>query len=304
MLCKLAESGKLDVLGVGRGAVSNLPARVKFFPLDLGNQADLRSQLADFQPTHILHLAAQASVGRAADEAAATWKSNVVDLFHFVEALLATVISTTFIFISSSEVYGRAFLSGEPLTEDAALEPVGSYARTKRVGEEMLADIFAGGRIRLIVLRPFNHIGPNQDERFVVASFAAQIARIEAGLVPPRLETGNLDARRDFLDVRDVARAYSNIIERSNFIEHGAVFNVASGIPRTICSVLQDLRCMARVQFEVVKAPDRQRPSEVLTARGDSERLRKSTGWSPSIAWEQTLSDTLAAARRSYGMDG
>ena len=137
-------------------------------------------------------------------------------------------------------------------------------------GEQLLRDLLPRIGVKLVVLRPFNHIGPGQDERFVVASFAGQIARIEAGLVPPCLEVGNLSSYRDFLDVADVAAAYADLIGRAESLPDGSVFNISSGQPRTIASVLEDLRARARVPFEIRVAPERVRPAEIPLAAGDA----------------------------------
>ncbi len=220
-LTALASAGHAALLGLGRGVGTHMPAGAEFRAIDLGDYAGLAACLRNFRPSHVLHLAAQASVGQAQGAGAETWRTNVAGLLNLAEGLLAEAPECTLIFVSSSEVYGRAFLSGEPVTEDTVPEPVGIYARTKRVGEEMLTEVLAGSRNRLIVLRPFNHTGPGQDERFVVPAFAHQIARIEAGLIPPRLAVGNLDSYREFLDVRDVARAYAMIIESSDRLEQG-----------------------------------------------------------------------------------
>lgn len=296
-LAALGQAGAEALLGIGRGSAPTLPAGADFQKVDLADRAGLAACLRDFQPSHVLHLAAQASVGQAAGAGLETWRANVVGLFNLAESLLAEVPTATLIFASSSEVYGRAFLSGQALNEDVAPQPVGVYAHTKRVGEEMLADVLAGSRIRLVILRPFNHTGPGQDERFVVPAFAHQIARIEAGRMPPRLAVGNLDAYREFLDVRDVARAYARVVEYSDVLAHGTVLNVASGQPRTIASVLEDLTQLARVPFEVVLEPTRMRPSEIPLASGDAGRLRAATGWAPQVAWSETLASVLTDAR-------
>ena len=283
------------LLGAGRGG-EGLP-HPDFRALELTDRAAVRACLADFAPTHILHLAALSSVGQAAQAAAETWQANVGGLLNLAEAVAAVAPGATLVFASSGEVYGRAFLSGAALDETAAPQPMNSYARSKWAGEQVLQDILGTGPGRLIVLRPFNHTGPGQDERFVVASFAGQIARIEAGLVPPRLEVGNLSARREFLDVRDVVAAYLAVLAAGD-VPSGSVFNVASGTPRTIASVLEDLRALARVPFEVVVAPDRLRPSEIAVAAGDAGRLRAATGWAPEIPWRETLVSVLEDARR------
>ncbi len=293
----ISAAGVEAILGVGRGAAASLPSGAGYREVDLLDRAGLDACLRDFQPSHVLHLAAQASVGQAAGAGAETWRSNVAGLLNLAEALLAEAPAATLLFASSSEVYGRAFLGDKPVTEESPPQPVGVYARTKRVGEEMLQDVLAGSEVRLILLRPFNHTGPGQDERFVVPAFARQIARIEAGRAPPRLAVGNLDARREFLDVRDVARAYVSVIEASETIAPGTILNVASGQPRTIASVLEDLTRLARVPFEVVVDPNRLRPSEIPVATGDTGRMHAATGWAPQVPWAETLANVLEDAR-------
>ncbi len=293
----LSRAGVDALLGVGRGTASDLPAGATFRGVDLADRAGLADCLRAFRPSHVLHLAAQASVGQAASAGLETWRTNVSGLLNLAEALLAEASTACLVFASSSEVYGRAFLPGVPVNEDVDPQPVGVYARTKRAGEEMLADVLAGSGVRLIILRPFNHTGPGQDERFVVPAFAHQIARIELGRIPPRLAVGNLEARREFLDVRDVVQAYAQVIAASEQIASGTVLNVASGFPRTIASVLEDLTRLARVPFEVVIDPSRLRPSEISIASGDVGRLHAATGWAPQIPWSETLADVLADVR-------
>ncbi len=293
----LARGDGNTVLGVGRDVSPALPGGTAFRVIDLADRKGLAACLRDFRPSHILHLAAQASIGTALEAGLETWRTNVAGLLNLAEALLAEAPQSTLLFVSSSEVYGRAFLSGELVTEETAPEPVGTYALTKRVGEEMLADILAGSCVRLIILRPFNHTGPGQDERFVVPAFAHQIARIEAGLIPPRLLVGNLDPYREFLDVRDVARAYAMVIAESHRIDLPTILNIASGEPRRIGNVLDDLTHLAKAPFEVVVEPSRARPSEIRLVSGDCSRIRAAIGWVPQIPWLDTLAAALDDAR-------
>jgi GDP-4-dehydro-6-deoxy-D-mannose reductase len=283
------------IVGIGRGKSLALPPGATFQSLDLLDQSALSDFISVYRPTEILHLAAIASVQQSAHAPGETWRVNLVGLLNLAEAVIRFTPDATLFFVSSGEVYGRAFLSGRPLTEGAIPEPQGAYACSKWFGETLLGDVMKDGRY--LVLRPFNHIGPGQDERFVVPSFAGQIARIEAGLVPPVLEVGNLDAARDFLPVADVVRAYASLIAQGSQIESGTVFNVASGQPRSIASVLEDLRRHALVPFEVRIAPDRMRPSEIPVAAGDASRLSAATGWAPREDWDRTLSDILVHAR-------
>ncbi|MFD0936739.1 NAD-dependent epimerase/dehydratase family protein, partial [Methylobacterium trifolii] len=272
-------AGTATVVGIGRGSFGSLPEGADYRQLDLLDQASLATFVAAFRPTDILHLAALSSVQQAGDLPTETWRANLVGLLNLAEAAMEIASPPNLFFVSSGEVYGRAFLSGAPLSEETEPQPVGSYPLSKRLGEQMLRDVLAKSDAKLIVLRPFNHIGPGQDERFVVASFAGQIARIEAGSRPPWIEVGNLSASRDFLDIDDVVGAYLGLIAQVDALESGAVFNICSGLPRTIESVLADLRAMARVPFEVRIAPDRMRPSEIAVAAGDAGRLTAATGW-------------------------
>lgn len=285
------------IVGIGRGSPDALPAGVGFRQIDLLDGAALSAFVAAYRPTDVLHLAAMASVQQSADAPTETWRVNLVGLLNLAEAVARSAGGARFVFVSSGEVYGRAFLAGHALSEAVAPLPLGAYARSKWFGEQILLDVLRNSGVRLVILRPFNHIGPGQDERFVVPSFAGQIARIEAGLVPPVLEVGNLAAARDFLPVGDVVRAYATLIARAEEIADGSVFNVASGRPRSIESVLADLRGHARTPFAVRIAADRMRPSEIPVAAGDASRLTAAIGWVPNEDWDAALAGVLADAR-------
>ncbi|MEH3061766.1 MAG: GDP-mannose 4,6-dehydratase [Methylobacterium radiotolerans] len=284
------------VAGIGRGRSPRLPEGVTYAAIDLLDETALGGFVARFRPTAILHLAGLASVADSASGPGQTWRVNVNGLMNLVAAVEA-VPGCTFFFVSSGEVYGSAFLAGHALSEAVEPLPRNTYARSKWVGEQLLRDLLPRIGVKLVVLRPFNHIGPGQDERFVVASFAGQIARIEAGLVPPCLEVGNLSSYRDFLDVADVANAYADLIGRADSLADGSVFNISSGQPRTIASVLEDLRARARVPFEIRIAPERVRPTEIPLAAGDAGRLHAATGWQPRVTWDAALTRVLDDAR-------
>lgn len=300
------------IVGIGRGLPNRLPDGVTFRQIDLLNGDEVSAFVADFKPTDVLHLAAMASVQQSADAPTETWRANIVGLLNLAEAVTRSAPGSNFYFVSSGEVYGRAFLGGAAVAEDVEPVPVGSYARSKWFGEQILADVLGKSDlgksdfgksglgksgIRLVILRPFNHIGPGQDERFVVPSFAGQIARIEAGLAPPVLEVGNLAAERDFLPIGDVVQAYVGLIERADEIRSGTVFNIASGLPRSIASVLSDLTALSRASFETRVAADRMRASDIPLALGDASRLKAAIAWAPKADWNQTLESILSSAR-------
>lgn len=266
---------------------------------DIADTAAVEAAVAALRPDLVLHLAAQSSVGAAAGGAAETWRVNAVGALSLAEALARHAPEATVLFTSSSEVYGAAFNDG-PLDEDTPPRPQNAYARSKLAAEGALSDVLPP-TARLVIARAFNHTGPGQDERFALPSFAAQIARIEAGLAPPRIMVGNLDAERDFLHVDDVVAAYLALVEAATRLPHRALVNVASGVPRRIGDLLDALVAQARVPLAIVQDPARMRPSDVPRATAAPERLRAWTGWGPASTMETMLADVLVSARTHGG---
>ncbi len=252
--------------------------------------------VADFKPDLVLHLAAQSSAGASLKAAEETWRVNFDGTLELASALAHHAPGATFFFVSSSETYGENFRSG-PADETTPLAPANAYARSKAAAESMLPDVLRADQ-RLIVVRPFNHTGPGQDTRFVLPAFAAQIADIEAG-GPPVLRTGNLDAMREFLDVRDVSAAYVALLRADTGAR--ATFNVASGRAHRVGDILEMLRARSRRAFTVENDPERMRPSDIPHAAGSSARLHALTGWAPQIPLEATLDALLDYWRARRG---
>ncbi|MCC6920769.1 MAG: GDP-mannose 4,6-dehydratase [Alphaproteobacteria bacterium] len=271
-----------------------LPAGVALHDVDLAEGSETAGMVQAARPDVVLHLAGAASVAvKAGEGGRIAWRDNVQTTITLASELRATHKSPAILLASSAEVYGRNLLGSAPTTEETAPRPAGVYGRTKLAAEQAIADI-VGDAGQAIALRLFNSAGPGQDERFVVSAFAAQVARIEAGQAPPVLRVGNLDSERDFLDVRDTARAWALLADAAWARRLSAtVFNVASGEPRSIRSIVDDLAHLARRRFEVEIDPARARPSEIPRASGDARRLAAATGWQPRISWLTTLSDTL-----------
>jgi GDP-4-dehydro-6-deoxy-D-mannose reductase len=253
--------------------------------------------VARFEPDLIVHLAAQTSVGESKREAETTWRANFDGSFALASACARFAPSVTFFFVSSSEVYGRSFLSG-PVREDAPLQPMNVYARSKAAAEQVIADVLPA-QARVVIVRAFNHTGPGQDERFVLPSFAAQIARIEARLQPPEIRVGNLAAQRDFLDVRDVCRAYVALINATPALPAHSVFNISSGSSRSIRSLLEILSSKSSVRFEVIVDHKRLRSVEIPDAVGRNDLLKAAIEWSPIHRIDETLADLLHFARNN-----
>ncbi|MBU6449007.1 MAG: GDP-mannose 4,6-dehydratase [Rhodospirillales bacterium] len=241
------------------------------------------------KPDALLHLAAISTPAKAASAPDHAWAVNVQGTLNLARSVLAHAASCRFIFISSAEVYGRAFLAGMPVTEETPPEPLTPYAGTKAEAEAALAALPG---LRLLRLRPTNHTGPGQTPAFVVPAFARQIARIEEGLQPPILTTGNLNARRDFLDVQDVCAAYARALTLPSFVP-GEILNIGAGATQRIGDVLETLLGLSKARIRVEADPAKQRASEIPAAEIDTTRAKARLGWAPRIPIQETLSATL-----------
>jgi GDP-4-dehydro-6-deoxy-D-mannose reductase len=257
--------------------------------------------IAATRPSLVLHLGAHSSIAEAHKPGAARamHAANVLGTMNLADAVRKRAPGARFVFASSGEVYGAAFANPGPLTETSPVLPTNPYARSKLAAEMLLQDCLSDV-CPVIVLRLMNHTGAGQDERFVVPSFAAQIARIEAGLQQPILKVGNLTAERDFLDVDDVVAAYLAICTAAIPLGY-TVYNVSSGAAQPIRGIVDALIREARVPIEVEIDPSRLRPSDIARAVTDSSRLRSATGWRPAISWNDTLAAVLAHARGGSG---
>lgn len=263
--------------------LSATDARVQFVPCDIlhAQGADIRALIAREQPNHLYHLAGAAS--GAASDRDAVFAANVTATQYVMAAVSDEAPLCRMLFASTGYVYGSCD-PGRPAREDDALHPSGIYAESKRAAEPFA---HAAGAI---VARAFNHTGPEQTEAFAVPAFARQIARIERDEQQPQIHVGNLEARRDFLDVRDVVRAYHLLMEQGT---PGATYNVCSGQAPAMSDILSELLALSPASIEVVPDPARMRPSDLPVSVGDPSKLKSQTGWQPQIPFEQTLRDTL-----------
>ena len=258
--------------------------------VDITDREALRDHVAAIRPDAVFHLAAIAAPADASRDPDAAWRVNLGGTLNLARACLD--VSALLMFVSSADAYGASFVATRPLDEAAPLAPLNTYGATKAAADLALGAMAADG-LRAIRLRPFNHTGPGQSASFAVPAFARQIARIESGQQPPVIEVGALDTARDFLDVRDVCAAYVTALERADTLPPRCILNLASGQPRRIGDVLQDLLRASGVAAEVRTDPARLRPSEITIAAGDATLARRLLDWSPRIPWTQTLSDVL-----------
>jgi GDP-4-dehydro-6-deoxy-D-mannose reductase len=262
-------------------------------PLDVTDEEAVDRAVAGLEPTHVIHLAAVSSPPQVSADFTAAWVVNTLSTLNVAHAILRRAPQCWLIFAGSGLVYGDTAKSGRPLDEAALLAPNSDYSATKAAADLALGALTGRG-LKSVRLRLFNHTGPGQTEEFVVPSFAAQIARIEAGLQPPVIRVGNLDATRDFLDVRDVTSAYALVIRKSPELDPGLVLNVASGTPRTIRSILDELLALSCAEITVESDASRMRPSDTPVYVGSAEAARRLLGWAPRHSFSATLSEVLA----------
>lgn len=271
--------------------VLTIKDQLRLIKVDLTQQEAVESLITQTKPDEVYHLAAMASVGASFQNPVATFHNNIDAELFLLEALKKEqLFDTRVLIISSSEVYGYIQPHMLPLAETAALRPGNPYAVSK-IAQEFLGLQYAlSYKMPVIRVRAFNHIGPRQMAGFVVADFASQIAQIEKGEKDPVILVGNLEAKRDFTDVRDMVKAYALLMERG---EIGEVYNIGSGISHRIQDVLDMLIALSTKQITKQIDTTKLRPSDVPEVVADNAKVFHLTGWQSAIAFGETLKDTL-----------
>ncbi len=268
-----------------------------YLDLDLSDGEAVTALVARLEPARIYHLAAQSSAAVSFREPAATLQTNVLGTLNLLEAVrrLPEERRPAMLVIGSAEEYGPQPPDAPPLREDAPLHPISPYGVSK-AAQSLLCRQYAGSYgLRVILTRSFSHTGPGQDDRFVFPAFARQIAAAESGRGPRVIRVGNLEAVRDFLDVRDVIGAYRALIEKG---VAGQVYHVCSGRALSIRQGLDIMLAEARVPVTIEQDPERSRPSDIPVLVGDNSKLRACTGWEPEREITATLAEILTEARK------
>lgn len=243
------------------------------------------------RPDAVIHLAGQTFVPEAFRDPQATFEVNLLGTLNLLQALKQTGFSGSFLYVSSGDVYGQVAEHDLPITESRLPQPRNPYAVSKLSAEVLCRQWSYSEGWRIMVARPFNHVGAGQNEAFVLASAARQIALMRKGMQAPRLEVGDVDVTRDFLDVRDVIAAYFEILAKG---ESGEVYNVCSGQERSVRDLIQALAGLAGIELELVQDPARMRRAEQRRVCGSSAKLHDATGWEPKITINQTLATILS----------
>jgi GDP-4-dehydro-6-deoxy-D-mannose reductase len=264
--------------------------QVELYPAELSRLPVVEFVLDQARPDVIFHLAAMAVTGRSWRDPAMTLNINVGMQANVLQAIVNLGLNCRVLIVGSSEEYGAALASSKPVDEGAPFRPLNPYAVSKVAQDLLGLQYHLSHGLDVVRVRPFNHIGPRQGLGFVVPDFASQVAQIEVGLQDPLLRVGNLEARRDFTDVRDVVRAYHLLVLHGR---SGQVYNVGSGRAHAIQEILDRFLAWCAVPIQVERDASRLRPSDIPEVVCDYGRLEACTGWKPTIGFEQSLRDVL-----------
>jgi GDP-4-dehydro-6-deoxy-D-mannose reductase len=270
--------------------IDHLRLKIKLFDADILDSHSVYEVVRTAKPDYIFHLAAQSFVPTSWASPANTLETNLIGTVHLFEAVRKLEIKPVIQIACSSEEYGLVKPNEIPVKESNPLRPLSPYAVSKVAMDMLGYQYFQSYQMRIIRTRAFNHTGPRRGESFVSSNFAKQIAEIEKGKKKPVLWVGNLSAKRDFTDVRDIVRGYLLAAQKG---DPGEVYNLCSGKARKIEQVLEMLLKLSKTKVKIKKDPARMRPSDLPVLEGDYSKFRDKTGWKPKIPFEKTLEDLL-----------
>lgn len=273
-----------------RENINPIQKHINLIECDLNDGNSVRKMMDSVRPDYIFHLAAQSFVLTSWHAPADTLLTNVLGQLNIFESAKEIGINPRIQIAGSSEEYGMVYADEVPIKEENPLRPLSPYAVSKVTQDLLAYQYYMSYKLNVVRTRAFNHSGPRRGDVFVESNFAKQIADIENGHQEPVIKVGNLEAKRDYTDVRDVVRAYWLALEKG---KPGEVYNICTGKSYAIKDVLSILLSMSSIKIKIQEDPARLRPSDVPILEGDSYKFRASTGWKPEIPFEQTLKDLL-----------
>ncbi len=270
--------------------MGSLPDLMEIFEGDILDGESLKRIFADWKPSAIYHLAAFSNPEGSWVQARRTLETNILGTHNLLEAAVACGLKPRVLLVGSSQQYGYVSEEDQPIREEQPQKPLSPYGVSKASQEILGQRFYLSGLIPVLLTRSFNHAGPGQADNYVCSSFASQVAEIESGSREPKIRVGNLSARRDFSDVRDVVRAYLRIVEYGKPAEP---YNICRGEAFSVRQILDALLELTDADVAVEETSDRFHAVDVPLMLGDNSRLRYELGWEPRYSLKQTLSDVL-----------
>jgi GDP-4-dehydro-6-deoxy-D-mannose reductase len=258
---------------------------------DIRNIDKIKELIDCEQPDNIINLASITTIKESIEKPKETYEISFGGTHNILSVLEKTKFNGCFLYVSSSEVYGLIRSEDLPVNESKLTKPLSPYAVSKVATEALCFQLSQQSNFKIIMARPFNHIGPGQSDRFSVSYFAKQIMKIKLGLISPQLKVGDIDTARDFTDVRDIVCAYEKLIE---FGENGEIYNVCSGREVSIRSLIESMSELLNIKVEIVKEEDRFRYNDQRRVCGNNKKIINTTGWTTTYVLDQTLQDILA----------
>ena len=266
--------------------------KATFQKLNLLDKEAVSRVLAEFAPDYILHLASYSSVAYSWKSPAEAFVNNTNIFLNLADQIRILNMQCRLLSVGSSEEYGNITEADVPVTEDLFTKPRSPYA-VARVSQEMLSEIYAKNYgIDIVLTRSFNHIGPGQRDIFVISSFAKKLVDIKQGILPENeITVGNISLIRDFVDVRDVVRAYLLLFEKG---KTGEIYNICSGMGHSLEAILKKLMAILNVSPKIKVDRDFIRPDDNKIMIGSYKKIREQTGWSPDYSLNQSLEDIIS----------
>ncbi len=270
--------------------IDHIKSKVRLVEGDLLDSHSLQDLIIDVRPDYVFHLAAQSYVPASWTSPAVTLEINTIGACNLFEAIRAAQIEPVIQIACSSEEYGLVKPDEIPIKETNPLRPLSPYGVSKVALDYLGYQYFKSYGMKIVRTRGFNHTGPRRGDVFAESTFAKQVAEIEKGRKEPVIQVGNLEAKRDYTDVRDMVNGYLLAALKG---ESGEVYNICSGKTVSIRKVLETFLQMSKVKVKVEQDPTRMRPSDVPILQGDAAKFKRRTGWQPEIPLEKTLKDLL-----------
>jgi len=285
----------IEVYGIARWRskldnIIHIKDNLKLLEADMRDGHSIARAVEESAPDYIFHLASQSFVPMSWRAPADTMETNAIGTIHLLEAVRQSKCDPVIHIAGSSEEYGMVYPDELPIRETNPLRPLSPYGVSKVAGDKLGCQYHMSYGLKIVITRAFNHTGPRRGDVFVTSNFSKQVAEIEKGLKEPVMYVGNLNAKRDFSDVRDIVKAYWLAATKC---EYGEVYNICSEQTRTIRSLLDLLLGMTDKNIEIKQDPARMRPSDVEVLHGDCSKFREKTDWKPEIPFEKTMGDLL-----------